>query len=73
MISVGRRHDGKDAWADQGRLARTAAFLRGRRTVAPRGVYRFSSFEEADAWMTRMMISGPARLNPTTSSVSAGR
>lgn len=30
MISVGRRAPGGDAWADQQRLARTAAFLRPR-------------------------------------------
>jgi len=56
MLIVGTRSVRGDAWADQGRLARTAALLRGRRGLVPRGVYRFSSFDEADAWMTKMMI-----------------
>ncbi len=56
MVSVGRRAPGPDGWSDQGRLARTAAFLRGDAALVPRGVFRFSSFDEADAWMTRMMI-----------------
>ena len=43
--------------ADQGRLARTAALLRGTARLVPRGVYRFSSFDEADAWMTEMILS----------------
>ena len=30
-----------DAWADQGRLTRTAAFLRGHAGLVPRGVFRF--------------------------------
>ena len=72
MLAVGRRSVQGDAWADQGRLARTAALLRGGRGLVPRGVYRFSSFEEADAWMTRMMIAAQERRSPTTSSASAG-
>ena len=55
-----------DAWADQGRLARTAALLRGGRGLVPRGVYRFSSFEEADSWMTKMMIAAQERRSPAT-------
>ena len=42
--------------ADQAALARTTALLRGTAQLVPRGVYRFSSFEEADAWMTQMML-----------------
>jgi hypothetical protein len=62
-----------DAWSDQGRLARTSAMLRGGPGLVPRGVYRFSSFEEADAWMTTMMISARERRSRKTSSASAGR
>jgi hypothetical protein len=65
MLIVGRRLEYGDAWADQGRLARTAAFLRGC-GLAPRGVFRFSSFEEADAWMTKMMIATLERRSPAT-------
>ncbi len=70
MISVGHRSTDGDAWTDQGRLARTAAFLRGHKGLVPRGVYRFSSFEEADVWMNKMMAAEHARRNPTTSSAS---
>jgi len=58
---------------DQAPLARTAAWLRGTAGLAPRGVYRFSSFEEADAWMTQMMLRTHARLSRKISSASAVR
>jgi len=73
MHTVGRRSPRDDAWADQGRLARTAALLRGGRGLVPRGVFRFSSFEEADTWMTQMMTASRAHRNPTTSSGSVAR
>jgi hypothetical protein len=72
VISVGHRSTEGDAWADQGRLTRTAAFLRGHAGLVPRGVFRFSSFEEADAWMTRMMTAEHGRRSLTTSSASVG-
>jgi len=73
MVVVGNRSERGDPWADQGRLARTAAVLRGGAGLVPRGVYRFSSFEEADQWMTKMMIAARERRSPTTSSASAVR
>jgi hypothetical protein len=73
MISVGHRSIEGDAWADQGALTRTAAFLRGHAGLVPRGVFRFSTFEEADAWMTRMMAAVHEPPSPPMSSVSAGR
>jgi hypothetical protein len=73
VVAIGSRSGEGDAWADQGRLARTAAMLRGGPGLVPRGVFRFSSFEEADAWMTKMMIAAHERLSRTTSSASAGR
>lgn len=48
--------------AQLGVLQRTLAALRGTGAVVPRGVYRFTSFEEADAWMTRMMARTHANL-----------
>jgi hypothetical protein len=57
--------------ADQAALARTAAFVRGTVRLVPRGVYRFSSFDEADAWMTRMMIRTHEHPSRKTSSASA--
>jgi hypothetical protein len=56
--------------ADQVALARTTALLRGTAHLVPRGVYRFSSFDEADAWMTQMLLRTHARPNPKTSSAS---
>ena len=70
---MGGRSLGSDAWADQGRLARTAAFLRGDPALVPRGVVRFNSFDEADAWMTKMMLATLERRNRKTSPGSAGR
>jgi hypothetical protein len=57
--------------AGQAALTRTAALLRDTARLAPRGVYRFSSFDEADAWMNQMMLRMHTRLNRKTSSVSA--
>jgi hypothetical protein len=73
VIRVGGRSLGSDAWADQGRLARTAAFLRGDPALVPRGVVRFNSFAEADAWMTKMMLATLERRSRKTSPGSAGR
>jgi hypothetical protein len=73
MRMVGRRRTDGDALGDQGALARTSAALRGRKALVPRGLYRFSSFEEADAWMTTMTLSTRARRSPATSPGSARR
>ena len=54
-------------------MARTAALLRGTPWLVPRGVYRFASFDEADAWMTETIRRTHERLNPTTSSGSVER
>jgi hypothetical protein len=56
-----------------GALQRTLAACRATGAVVPRGVYRFNSFEEADAWMTRTMARTHANLRSKTSSGSAGR
>ena len=52
MKVVGTRQQEGSALADQGRLARMAAALRGTPALARRGVYRFSSHDEAEQWMT---------------------
>ena len=36
-------------------LQTTMRQLRGGRGICPRGVYRFRTFEEADAWMIKMV------------------
>jgi hypothetical protein len=71
MKTVGVRRVDQGALEDQGRLARTAAALRGR-GFAPRGVYRFASFEEAERWMLQMMRRPRARQTPKTSPASVG-
>jgi hypothetical protein len=73
MRIVGKRRKDGLALDDQGRLARTAALLRGTAGMVPRGLYRFTSFEEADAWMTRTMARTHALRSRKTSSASAGR
>ncbi len=73
MHTVGRRRVDGDAMADQGRLSRTAALLRGTTWLVPRGVYRFASFNEADAWMTDTILRTHEHLSRKTSSGSAGR
>lgn len=52
-------------------MARTAGLLRGTARLAPRGVYRFSSFDEADAWITKMLLGTHEHQNRKTSSASA--
>jgi hypothetical protein len=74
MKSVGRRKiEHPDRWAEIDRLLETAWALRPTRALVPRGVYRFSSFEEADAWMIRTMARTLALHAKKTSSVSVER
>jgi hypothetical protein len=40
---------------DANALLHTVRQLRGDRGICPRGVYRFESFEEAHAWMIKML------------------
>ena len=45
-----------------GALQRTLAGMRGTNALIPRGIYRFSGFEEADAWMIRTIaVTGSLR------------
>ena len=71
MKTVGTRHVDASPLADQAALARTTALLRGTPYLVPRGVYRFPSFEEADAWMTQMTLRTLEHQSRKTSSVSA--
>jgi hypothetical protein len=74
MKLVGRRLLGSaSAIDDQGRLARVSSALQPG-GFAERGVYRFHSFEEAERWLTQMMVRRSlARRNLKTSPASAGR
>jgi len=44
-------------------LQATMQQLRGGRGICPRGVYRFRTFEEADAWMI-IMLAQSIRVSP---------
>ncbi|MBI2833440.1 MAG: hypothetical protein HYX76_03325 [Acidobacteria bacterium] len=57
--TVGRR---RVEGGGTGVLQHTLAAVRATGAVVPRGVYRFSSFEEADAWMMRTMARTHASL-----------
>ena len=73
MRKVGRREEAGNAMADQGAMARTAAALRGTPFLVPRGVFRFRTFDEADAWMIEMTRRTHARLSRKISPESADR
>jgi multidrug resistance efflux pump len=62
--TVGHRKTQKH---DPAALQRMLAAVRRTGALVPRGVYRFSSFEEADAWMTRMMARTHVSRNSKTS------
>jgi hypothetical protein len=54
-------------------MQRTMAAVRRTGSLVPRGVYRFSKFEEADAWMTRMMARTQVSHRSKISSASPAR
>lgn len=60
MKTVSRRRGRENPLRDAGILQRTINTLRGGALI-PRGVYRFRTHEEADAWMTRQIASTHAR------------
>lgn len=60
LRTVSRRRPGEDTLRDASILLRTVNRLRGT-GIAPRGVYRFASHEEADTWMMRQMARTPVR------------
>jgi hypothetical protein len=64
-----RRLDGHDAAA----LQLTLAAVRRTGALVPRGLYRFASFEEAEAWMMRTMARTHVSRSPTISSGSPAR
>lgn len=66
-----RRHDAPASIDDSRQLLKTAWAIRGTDKIAPAGVYRFKTFEEADAWTTRAMAKTYARHRSKTSWRSA--
>ncbi len=63
---ISRRREGEDVVRDVSILQRTMNRLRGKALV-PRGIYRFDSHEEADAWMMKQIVANHARPNLKTS------
>jgi hypothetical protein len=59
--------------SDLAALQRMLAAVRRTGTLVPRGVYRFQSFEEADAWMTRMLARTHVSRSSTTLPASVAR
>jgi hypothetical protein len=59
MKIVTRRRPGEDVLRDSAILKRTHALCGN--ALVPRGVYRFATHEEADAWMTLQIAATHAR------------
>jgi hypothetical protein len=72
---VGRRREGVSRPEDIDTLLRTAWALRGEIGLAPRGVYRFETFEEAQEWLKSQMSrrSGLRRSRTCGASVEPSR
>lgn len=71
MKVVSRRRGGANFLGDVEKLQETMNRLRGSGLI-PRGVYRFSSFEEADQWMIARIAATHAHRSSTISSSSLG-
>ena len=52
---IGRRRPGKGGLVAAAGLLRMAVILRGDKPFIPKGVFRFSSFEESESWSLTMM------------------
>lgn len=46
----------KATWQEANQWLNTIKDLRQGKGICPRGVYRFKTFEEADEWMTQILI-----------------
>lgn len=53
--TVGRRGEPKPTPENIDALQRLLPEMRGKRRYLPRGVYRFKTHEEADAWQAEML------------------
>jgi hypothetical protein len=72
--TVGRRSTSyHPVWADLAALQASADALRGTTSLAPGGVYRFSTFEEAERWLTTAIAERLARRPRKTWRASAVR
>ena len=66
LLRLSLRPEGGDPVRDSAILQRTINRLRGGALV-PRGVYRFTSHEEADRWMIHQIAATHARRSSKTS------
>ena len=55
MKTLGRRREPQPTFANMDAIQRLLLEMHGKRSFLPRGVYRFPSHEEADAWQMRML------------------
>ena len=55
MRVVGRRKDPSPTLENVRALQQSLHVLRGKQPFLPRGVYRFKSHQEADAWQMKML------------------
>lgn len=60
MKRISHRLEGEDVVRDMAILQRTMNRLRGERLV-PKGIYRFSSHEDADSWMMKQIVANHVR------------
>ena len=60
MKRISRRPEGEDVLRDIAILQRTMNRLRGG-SLVPKGIYRFSSHEDADAWMMQQIVANQVR------------
>lgn len=64
MKVIGRRTLGRRGLIDAAPFLDLVLKLRGDKPFMPRGLYRFETFEEADAWAIRMMARPSRRGQP---------
>lgn len=63
MKVIGRRRPGNGGLDSANGFLKLVISLRGEKPFIPRGVYRFQSHEEKDAW-TLKMLTRPNRAHP---------
>ena len=59
MKVVGRRRAGKRGIESVAGFLKLVIALRGKKPFIPKGVHRFKTFEESQAWTLRMMTRRP--------------
>lgn len=61
MVVLGRRAPSRGGLVAAAALLELVVRLRGNRPFIPKGLHRFNSFEESNAWSIRMMARQPSR------------